>query len=597
MCQTKLTKELFPNAEEILAVIQNAEEKYGFELGDAFSRRSITGEDGWDLLGKVFHFMFEPENKEQPFAPVGGVCKDGSPSSLIPDMITGDQLDALQASFHDVDDPEYQSRIGDVLWLRRKDHNAARVAVKAYLEAGKRIEHPEDWTPGMERYERAARLTRQIEKDGELSKPVLWHIESRVLHYDGSDPSYFTSKALKVLAEFKYGDFEKLAEIAGRVAEDSLKNDNFRRARFYYDAQIKHLNLSKKKEQVEEARIAYARTFVAKAEKCEENNNFMAARFAWENAKCEFNEISSLHEDITEIQRRLSIASEKMQDEMTTIRFEGPDISKQREESRAIVRDLSWEDAFFTLVSFIPLIDPIELRSMAEKQKANPSLSTDMDVHIFDGSRKVAYRPSIHTKNEKDYEKAIEGSMEEIAQFLRQQMFHKYIDPALNQIVSEYNVNEENIRIVIGDSSFIPQKDIKEYCKAFSTGFHGDLSTALRFLIPQTENALRHALRKYGIIPINEKPNKVGGEEVWGLKRILEHPKTTEIFGDKRVFELKSLLIGRFGANMRNELAHGLLSSDDLQNETAFYLFWFLLHLSAYPTAGMRAFIERKKAI
>jgi hypothetical protein len=233
----------FPSVEEIAEAISSTEKKRSRDLGRIFGERAKTADDaGWRLLQQIFDFHFRSSNTTEPFGPM--MVADGK-RSMIPDDLSDEQLDELQATLEGVSDPEYQARVGDVLWLRRRDARAARIAVNAYVEAGKRVEDPQKWTPSMERYERAIRLARQIEPKGELPKSVLAHLESRVVHYNGGDPLYFSHRALKLLAEFRYGDFPKLAEIAGRIAQESRAAGDFRKARSYFDDQAMHLKLAK----------------------------------------------------------------------------------------------------------------------------------------------------------------------------------------------------------------------------------------------------------------------------------------------------------------------------------------------------------------
>ena len=77
-----------------------------------------------------------------------------------------------------IDDAEFTARIADVIWLRRRDVKAARLAVESYLASGKRLENPVNWVQGLERYERALRLARQIEPKGVLPQTILQHLQT-----------------------------------------------------------------------------------------------------------------------------------------------------------------------------------------------------------------------------------------------------------------------------------------------------------------------------------------------------------------------------------------------------------------------------------
>jgi Domain of unknown function (DUF4209) len=584
----------FPSNDEISATIELSEQKRSRDLSRVFGEKADTsGDDDWKLLQQVFNFHFKPSQLLEPFGPM--MVADGK-RSMIPADLTDEQLDDLDATLEGVADPEYRARIGDVLWLRRKNVHAARLAVEAYLEAGKRVEHPNNWNASVELYERAIRLARQIEPKGELPKFVLSHLESRVMHYDGTDPLYFTCKALEFLAEFRFGNFVDLAEIAGRVAEKSRAKGDFRRARSHYDVQAKHLKLAKDSSGVEIVRIAAARTIVEEAENREAKNEFMAAHTFWGDAIVAFKDRPSLRKEVPELQRRYSVAGDKLRSEMRTISSDEVDISKFVEQNRAIVSNLPWADAFFTFVTSVQLIDPVELRESATKEISDHPLQSVMASSIHDESgRKIGVRPSAFTEDKEQYEKAVLGFMEQNARIHRHFTIHANIAPMLRQLIDDYDIDQSSIAAVLDDSGLIPEERREWFYEAFVAGFRWDFSTALHVLIPQVENALRHVLQQRGISPVNIDAE--GVEEVWGIERVLADPLTLETFGDRFVFELKSLLVERLGPNLRNLFAHGTLSPNGFRGETAFYLWWVILRIASYPTSGMHGFIERMKTI
>jgi len=555
-------------------------------------RRSGDADDGWNLLGQIFDFHFKPHNPTEPFGPMA--IMEGK-RSMIPDDLTDDQLEALKNTLDGIEVSEYRARVADTLWLRRHDPDAARIAVDAYLESATLLEDPHHWTASMERYERAVRLARQIEPKGDLPQKILAHLETRVRHYDGNDPLYFTCKALELLEEFRFGDFPALAEIAGRVAGQARTDGDFRRARSHYNIQAKLYRRAKTTVAAETAQVSSAECFIEEAEAREAEGSFMAAHHFWQDAINACRDRPSMRQRIPELQKRLSIAGEKMRDEMQSFSQE-VDIREYVEAATNAVTGLSWDDAFFTLVTCSPLISFEELRKISVKQIEDHPLQAIMAVDIFDATgRKVGVRPSAVTDDPEQYETAITGFMEQNANFQRGLAVHGWLVPTIQKILEEHEVNEHAIEIVIGDSAFIPEDRKPLFIKAFVCGFQWDFSTALHILVPQIENGIRKALGQAGITPVNIDAD--GIEEVWGYERILNHDETKKIFGQDFVFELKSLLVERLGQNMRNLLAHGLLSPDSLNNETAFYLWWVLLRLTAFPTVSMKEFVERKQHV
>ena len=129
--------------------------------------------------------------------------------------------------------------------------------------------------------------------------------------------------------------------------------------------------------------------------------------------------------------------------------------------------------------------------------------------------------------------------------------------------------------------------------KAIAEGFRWDFSTALHILVPQAENGLRYLLEQQGVMP--RSINQEGVETAWSCERVLDHEKMVAMLGSELLYELRSLLAGRLGPNLRNLIAHGLASPATLHGPTAFYLWWVLLRLTVWPTDGMKAFLEREE--
>lgn len=577
-----------PEPAAITTVIEASGAKEDYDLHVAFRKMDEEQSNvGWALLAHIFNFHFMAE-KMEPFGPM--VQMEGR-RSMIPADLSNGELDALQDTLKAVPDPEFQARVGDVLWLRRKDFEAARIAVAAYIEAGSRLEDPEEWPPSMERYERGLRLARQVDAKGQLPKNVLAHLEARVRHYNGRDPLYFTCKALKLLAEFRFGDFPVLAEIAGRVAVTSSGVGDFHRARSYFDVQAGLLKLAKDNDAAEAARVASAETYVQEAEAREAGGSFMAARSFWEDAVLAYRDRPSLRARVPEVQRRLALAGRKTLEEMKSVTHE-IDVSPLVELAESTFKGLLLDDALCRLAMFVSPIDPVSIREQTLTQLQNAPLKAHFDTEIYDATgRKTGRRPSISSSDEKGREAAIQGFIEQNAGIHRHIVTVGSLAPAVRTILGEHDVTEKEIERLVVDSGFVPEGRLPLFVKAIADGFRWDFSTALHVFVPQAENGLRHLIEKAGETP--RSMNQDGVEEVWSIERVLGNEKLKATIGEAFAFDLLSLLSGRMGPSFRNSIAHGLVSSETLNGPSGFYLWWLLLRLVVLPTSMMRAFCER----
>ena len=148
--------------------------------------------------------------------------------------------------------------------------------------------------------------------------------------------------------------------------------------------------------------------------------------------------------------------------------------------------------------------------------------------------------------------------------------------PALKILNLEHRFREQDLVAIAKGSPLVPLDRIRLVGRALYMGFDGDFATALHLMIPQIENMVRTQLQAR---EIKTSTLKDGIETENGLSALVKLPEVKEIFGDNIAFELEALFCGPVGPNLRNELAHGLLSDARCQTSTVVYAWWFGLKL------------------
>jgi hypothetical protein len=79
-----------------------------------------------------------------------------------------------------------------------------------------------------------------------------------------------------------------------------------------------------------------------------------------------------------------------------------------------------------------------------------------------------------------------------------------------------------------------------------------------------------------------------GLETEKGLSALLKMPETEAVLGADLAFEFRALLVDQEGANLRNNLSHGLLSDTGAWSYHSMYLWWLCLGLVVKPVYQMR---------
>lgn len=147
-------------------------------------------------------------------------------------------------------------------------------------------------------------------------------------------------------------------------------------------------------------------------------------------------------------------------------------------------------------------------------------------------------------------------------------MVEEHGAPALRQAVTE----------VLRKSMVVPNDRKQLVLHGALAALSGDMVTALHFLIPQVEMALRFQLTRRGLAATT--PSRIPGEiQVALLDELLRRMEAHALLPEDIVFNLRGLLAEDAGGNLRNKHSHGLMSTSDYESSEALFLFWIVLKL------------------
>jgi hypothetical protein len=201
---------------------------------------------------------------------------------------------------------------------------------------------------------------------------------------------------------------------------------------------------------------------------------------------------------------------------------------------------------------------------------------------LDDEGRVTAHKPGMLSTNAEQLNAATEAEM-----FFNMRTVHwplqvqGLIDPARWQIEQEHHPQVRDVAFMVVDNPFVPPGREGIFAKGLQAGFCGNWLIAGNLLVPQIENSIRYVLNQRGIIV--SKLNSELIQEVRHLETLLKLPETTEAFGSNAVFDLRGLLVERFGCNLRNRLAHGLMHEGHFYSTEVIYVWWFVLRFCCVP--------------
>jgi hypothetical protein len=119
------------------------------------------------------------------------------------------------------------------------------------------------------------------------------------------------------------------------------------------------------------------------------------------------------------------------------------------------------------------------------------------------------------------------------------------------------------------------------YALGFKYAFEGEEVTAVHLLIPQLENSIRYILWQNKIISSFQKATDATQVE-WDLNTTLKGElgeQLKSILDADIIFDLRGLFVEKFGSNFRNDMAHGLLEYNSLNNAVSIYAWWIIFRI------------------
>lgn len=582
---TDITKDDFTHCgwEMIVAGCDKKEcRAYSWHFGAKAREAEEAGDEKsqqiFDLLRDITSMHMKLDNPEEPFGPLAEL-HDGR--TAIVDDFDEARLKLLSEVVAEITDPELRARISDVLWIRNRDFRMAQLAVSSYLESATRLEDLRHWTPTYERIERALQLAVILGRNTGAYASVISHIERLLDSCGGEDPLFLSARLMTLLQERRAGDAAKYAAMAEKIALGAEAAHDWRRAREYWEVKARWHYMVKEEEQARGARTLAAETYVKEAEGAlrREPPSYMHAAAFMQKAIAALRRVEGTKERARELHEVLLEYQEKSTSELIEYKssVDASDIAKMATDS---VKGKALQDA---LLSLAMLGASPKVEDLKEQAKENRDKYL---FHRFFPNVYLNVRGRITAKQPKDEEETIQADMFKNATFFQSTHAQALVEPARRQILSEHYVRLDDFAPIVTNNPFIPSGRELIIARGLLAGLQGDFLSAAHFLIPQLEESVRYILFQLRVITSGLDDD--GIQDEYNLNRMLsasEFSKPLEgVIGEDFVFDLRGLLVERFGTNLRNDMAHGLISYNAFYSFFTCYLWWLSLRFYSWPT-------------
>lgn len=125
-------------------------------------------------------------------------------------------------------------------------------------------------------------------------------------------------------------------------------------------------------------------------------------------------------------------------------------------------------------------------------------------------------------------------------------------------IRDKFAIDKSMVEFLVKDNPIIPNGRERIFQSGIYMFLNGDYYEALHILAPQVENLFRNIAREVGGVTVTLEKDGSSMEKV--LSSILSLPELVDCYDNDILFTFRGLLNEQAGANIRNEIAHGIIS-------------------------------------
>ena len=303
-----------------------------------------------------------------------------------------------------------------------------------------------------------------------------------------------------------------------------------------------------------------------------------------EKAHEAYRNIPGMREKTAEVYAQLRESQRRAANEMGRIATEIPSGPELVKDARNCVAGRPLRGALLALATVVRVTNFEEENGNArELMEAYPLQGLFGGMTMGHSGLVVGRTRPVWEADEKEFELALWERVVRQLDLRYQLVAQTGIVPAIKQFNFEHPLTLEDLVDLVVDNPFVPPGHEELFARGFLAGFRWNLAESLSILVPQLENSLRYRLAQAGHEVTTR--DKHGLQNFIQMGRMLsEHREELEaMFGNDIVQELKVLFVDQNGADLRNQIAHGLMRQDRFFHHASIYAWWFIFHLTICP--------------
>lgn len=449
------------------------------------------------------------------------------------------------------------ARVYDFLWEKQHNINFAKSAIKKYLELFKLVYDFENWKLCLMYIYRATVIAAKIGKGDELYQECINVILQKLQELNGNDIKFLSIKLIELLEVQQYKDKNVLINYLDKIIQNSKSNNNISKIEEAYKLKLR---VEKNQENKKIIKLEIAEFYEQYADNYEANNfQSLSSKIKYlKKAIHCFNEAGE-KEKSNNAMKKLEQETKKTNSFLNSNVIAKIDISKHCNEIHNEIKSLNTKELITVLASSTRFYCKQDIEKEVILDAQNLLTNSLFSTSIVDDEGKVLITfPPLDTTNIQNDRKILELYMHKKLREKEEIDGAIILSIILNKIKENYVVQKEDIAFLIEDNCIIPKDREEIFIEGILKGLNGDYYTALHILAPQMENLFRNLAKELGGVVFTLENDDTSKVKV--LSSVFEIEELNEGYDENILFIFKGLLNEQAGANIRNDVGHGILN-------------------------------------
>ncbi len=532
----------------------------------------------YDLIKNICSMYVRISDTKIEFQPF--ITLMGKRSFGIQDM-TKEDFEILESLNFSLIPVNIRARITDLLWTEKKIYSFAIIAINSYMILFDQLFSDDEWLESLNMIRRSISISIQInqkEKYIETCESVYQHI----LRIDGMDKSFLSIRLISIVVREKYGDIDTIINILNKII---LNNDsNVHMVKAAYKLLGECFKCKGDNTGIHDTHMALGHYYEERSEKLTEDDfrslsiavdYLQKAIFIYRNCR--------MAEQAEKAHKKMVFLQSKIPQTMgvTRRRYDVSNLSHYMNET---FEGLSFSEALLRLIQFtsfrkkedikkdvLNALTEHPLSHLFRKKAINSAGQTTftlkpLDMHDPESDPQIL---NLHIHQRLLEYETIDGDL-----FLR---------IALGIIRHKYDFQITDLDFLILDNPIIPQGRESIFKSAVYMALKGQEYEAIHILSSQIENLFRNLARELGALTVTLEDDGTSKQKL--LTSVFDLPELVDAYDNDILFLFKGLLNEQAGANIRNNVAHGLLTETSAKSGVCIYFICAVIRLLSYSSS------------